>query len=219
MPRASKPKDKPKWGDPGGYTGATPKDRSKLSNDPSHIRQRLRRASRRAEETGDRTRLELELKLYQEHTGFKPVEDWDLVELAHGRPRGPKGTFRGPIPKWITADVAREAKKRLYNHAFGELGAHVDLAIRTIANLLVSEEVDDRGKPLVDARTKLAAAQFIVEHVIGKPEKVLTLDVADQARQMIASAIVLDTGVEDSHLVVEGSAVVTDEQLIGDDDE
>jgi hypothetical protein len=158
------------------------------------------------------------LEKYSEVTGYKRVEEWDLEELAHGRPRGPKGTFRGPTPTWITPDVAREAKKRLYNHAFGQVGAYVDLAIQTVANLIINEEVDYRGRPLVDAKTKLAAATFIIEHVIGKPERVVTLDATDQARQLLASAIVLDNGTEDSHLMIEGTAVVTDEELIADDD-
>lgn len=202
----------------GGYVGARPKDTSKLSMKPEHIRNRLRRARKLADKTGDDSVLRWELEKYQEVTGFKPVEDWDLEELAHGRPRGPKGTFRGPIPKWITADVTREAKKRLFGHAFGQMGSQVDLAIKTIYNLMTSEEVDDKGKPIVDARTKLAAAQFILEHVVGKPERVVSLDVTDNVRQMVASAIVLDTGVEDSHLVIEGSATVVDEELMADDE-
>jgi hypothetical protein len=189
-----------------------------LSDKPSQIRNRLRRAAKRAKRTGNDTDLRWELEKYSQVTGYKRVEDWDLEELAHGKPRGPKGSFRGPTPSWITPDVTREAKKRLYGHAFGKLGAHVDLAIETVANLITNDEVDDRGKPIVDARTKLAAAQFIIEHVIGKPERVVTLDATDQARQLLASAIVLDNGTEDSHLMIEGTAVVTDEELIADDD-
>lgn len=200
----------------GGYVGARPKDTSKLSMKPEHIRNRLRRARKTAEKTGDDSVLRWELQRYHEVTGFKPVEDWDLEELAHGRPRGPSGTFRGPSPKWITADVAREAKKRLHGHTFGKMGAQVDLAIKTIYNLMTSEEVDDKGKPIVDARTKLAAAQFILEHVVGKPEKIISLDVTDHVRQVIASAIVLDSGQEDSHLVIEGD-IVEDEELMADD--
>lgn len=202
---------------PGSYSGARPKDPSGLSQKPSQIRNRLRRAAKRAKKTGDDTDLRYELERYAEVGRIRPVEEWDLEELAHGRPRGPSGKFAGPIPSWITPDVTREAKKRLYNHAFGELGSNVDLAIKTIINLINSTDTDEKGKPIVDARTKLDAAKWIVEHVIGKPDRIITIDATDQARQMIASAIILDSGREDSHLAIEGE-VVEDVELLADDE-
>jgi hypothetical protein len=197
---------------PGGYIGARPKDESKLSQKPSQIRNRLRRAGKRAAKTGDRKILDYELALYQEVTGFKPVEEWDLEELAHGKPRNAGGGFGGRVPAWITPDVTREAKRRLYTHAFGKLGTHADLAIQTIKNLLVDEQVDDKGKPLVDARTKLDAAKFIVEHILGKPKEVVEINATDNARQVLASAIVLDDGRQDSHLVLEGESWEQEEE-------
>lgn len=201
---------------PGGYIGARPKDESTLSQKPTQIRNRMRRAVKKAKRTGDESILRKELEMYQEVTGYKPVEEWDLEELAYGRPRNSIGLFSGVIPAWITPDVAREAKKRLYNHAFGKLGAHADLAIQTIKNLLVSDETDDKGKPLVDARTKLDASKFIIEHIIGKPQQVVEIDATDNARKILASAIVLDDGREDSHLVLEGESWEEEE---GQDDD
>lgn len=189
-----------------------------MSTKPAQMRNRLRRALARAKRTGDDSDLRWEIENYTRHTGLKPVVDWDMEELAHGRPRNASGGFAGAIPTWITPDVTREAKKRLMSTAYGRLGANVDLAIRTVVNLLENEEVDDKGRPIVDPRTKLAASQFIIEHIIGKPDKLITLDATDTARQMLASAIVLDTGVEDSHLVIEGE-IAEDPDLNGDDDE
>lgn len=200
------------------YPGGRPKDLSKLSDKPSQVRVRARRALRRAQKTGDDTHLKEELQLMYDRGMIKPVEQWDLEELAYGRPRNRNGSFAGKTPTWITPEVTREAKKRLYGHAFGKLGSQVDLAIKTVQNLIENTDVDDKGKPVVDARTKLDAAKFIIEHVIGKPQQLIELDATDQARQMLASAIVLDTGVEDSHLMIEGTAVVTDEELIADDE-
>lgn len=196
---------------PGGYIGARPKDPSGLSKDPAQIRRRLRRAVKRAKRLGDDTDLRYDLEQYRQATGFKPVEEWDLEELAHGKPRNSKGGFQGRQPTWITPDVAREAKKRLYEHAFGRLGANVDLAVQTLVNLIKSEETDEKGKKIVDARTKLDAVKFIIEHVIGKPTSTLQVDATDEARTMFAAAIVLDDGKPQGHLVIEGDVVDDDE--------
>jgi len=202
----------------GNYTGGRPKDLSKLSDNPAQVRVRARRALKRAQKTGDDTHLREELDLMVERGMIKPVHEWDLEELAHGRPRNSRGTFTGRPPTWLTPEVTREAKKRLYGHAFGKLGAQADLAIRTVKKLIENDEVDDKGKPVVDARTKLDASKFILEHILGKPQQLIEIDATDQARQMLASAIVLDNGQEDSHLVIEGSVVEKDEELMADDD-
>lgn len=182
-----------------------------MSTKPYQMRNRLRRAKKRAEKTGDDTDLKWEIARYSEVTGFKPVEEWDLEELAHGKPRNADGSFRGRPPTWITPEVTREAKKLLYTQTLGKMGAHVDTAVKVVANLMTNEETDDKGKPIVDARTKLAAAQFIIEHVVGKPDKVVTLDATDSARQMFAAAIVLDDGQPQGHLMAHAGSVIAGE--------
>lgn len=180
-----------------------PKDLESLSKNPKQQRIRLRRAAKRAQRTGDRGPLDEELQMY----GIKPVEEWDVEELAHGRPRHPTNGFKGRKPTWITADVTREAKRRLHGQVFGALGAHAEAAVRTIYNLMVSEEIDEKGKPIVDARTKLAASTFILEHVLGKPTTIVEIDATDSARQMFAAAIVLDDGLPQGHLMADARVI------------
>lgn len=189
------------------YPSGRAHDEDSLSRKPQNIRNRLRRAARNAKASGDRSVLDRELEIYREETGFKPVAEWDLEELAFGKPRNRVGGFGGRTPSWVSADVQREAKKRLHTHALGKLGGHIEIAIRTVLNLMISEETDEKGKPIVDARTKLAAAQFVIEHIIGKPTTVLEMDATDTVRQMFAAAIVLDDGRVDSHLAIEGEVV------------
>lgn len=193
----------------GNYVGGRPKDESKLSKRPDQIRRRLRRASRNMGR-------ETDVRMYLEATGKKQIEDWDLEELARGRPRNKNGGFAGRPPKWLTPLVEKEAKRRLLHHTLGELNSHVSSAIRTVVKLIESDEVDDKGKPIVDARTRLAACIFVIEHVTGKPKAVFEIEGTDATRQALAAAIVLDDGKPQGHLedgVLEGEIVEEDEEL------
>lgn len=180
-------------------------DESKLSTKPKQIRNRLRRHGKK---------FDRDLELYFEHGYGKPIEEWDLEELSRGRPRNKGGTFGGSTPTWINPIVAREAKRRLLEHCLGSMAGHADLAIKTISDLLKSRAVDDNGKPIVDARTKLEAAKFIIENVVGKPKNRLEIDTTDAVREFLAEALVLDDG-EPAHPIIDGQ--FRDEE--DDDDE
>lgn len=205
---------------PGGYVGGRPKDESKLSQDPAQIRVRLRRAAKGDKKRDGRMKRDMEM-LYR-----KPIEEWDLEELARGRCRASDGTFKGRPPSWITPAVQQEAKRRLLDETFGKMAGHIDIAVRTIKDLMTSEEVDENGKPIVDARTKLAAATFTIEHILGKPKAVIEIGPDDFTKQAIAAAIVLDDGREQDETrfeleaggVIEGEFEDLDEEN-GDDDE
>lgn len=185
------------------------KDPSLLSKKPSQIRNRLRRKGKKFEE---------DLEMYYEVMGRKPVEEWDLEELARGRPRNSKGTFAGQAPRWLTIHVQREAKRRLVEYTLGTMSAHVDVAVRAIAQLITSEEVDDKGKPIVDARTKLAASVFVIENIVGKPKAIVELNASDDVKSAIAAAIVMDDGEpQDQPVILEDVEFTEDED--GDDDD
>jgi len=183
-----------------------PADESKLSREPAQVRRRLRRKHEK---------FSTDLDIYQDVAYGKRIEEWDLEELARGRPRASNGKFNGKSPAWITPAVQREAKRRLLEHTFGKLAGHVDQAITAMGNLLVSEEVDDKGRPLVDARTKFAAAAFIIEHMLGKPKALIEIGMDETTRSAIASAIILDDGMPQGHMTIEGDFEEAEE----DDDE
>jgi hypothetical protein len=191
---------------PANYVGGRPKDASKLSTKPEQIRRRLRRGVNRTQD----------MELLSQHAGFKPVDEWDYEELAYGKPRNKNGDFKGRRPSWVTEAVIREARRRLVDHTNGLLGANVAFAVRTMIKLIKSDEVDDKGRPIVDARTKIDACKFIIEHVKGKAAALVEVSSTDNVRQMIASAIVLDDGApQDTPLVLEGEIVEEEE----DDDD
>lgn len=193
------------------------KSKEFLSTKPSQIRNRLRRKKGNYEE---------DLAMYAEHhPTFKPLSEWDLEELARGKPRNKNGGWSGRAPAWITPAVMEEAKRRLVSKTYEGISLHIDTALKVIHQLMTSEEVDDRGKPIVDARTKLAAATFILEHTVGKPRAQIDLnDGAGQQRKAIAAAIIEDDGLPQGHLGdwVEGEIVDDDdaeEMVEADDDE
>lgn len=178
------------------------KDPRTLSTNPTQIRRRLRRKHEHFQE---------DLELYKQHAGFKPVEEWDPEELAHGRPRNSAGDFRGRSPAWMTVEIAKEARRRLLDQAFGGLASHMNAAIKVVKELMESDEVDDRGRPIVDAATKLKAAIFVIEHIIGKPSSVIEIDGVDMTRQILASAIVLDDGKPQDVVVLDGEFTEDDD--------
>lgn len=197
---------------PGGYVGGRPKDSSKLSRNPAQIRNRLRRKQKTNSE---------DFQMYTELVWKKPIEEWDNEELARGRPRDKNGKFVGKSPSWATPAIAAEAKRRLMTHTFGKLAGHIDQAVVVIGNLLVSEEVDDKGRPIVDAKTKLAAATFIIEHTLGKPKALIELTENETTKTAIAAAIVLEDGApqDAQHRIIDGELADDEEEEYEDDGE
>jgi hypothetical protein len=197
------------------YVGARPKDESTLSRDPKQVRNRIRRKHKKWQNDVD---------IYINEIYQKPITEWDVEELAHGRPRSKNGSFQGKVPRWITPAVQQEAKRRLLHQTFGSLAGHMTSAVKCIGQLITSTEVDDNGKPLVDARTKLAASIFVIENIMGKPKAVVEVNGADLVQQALAAAIILDDGGEqDEQIVLDGEWEETDQEddaeIEEDDDE
>jgi hypothetical protein len=120
----------------------------------------------------------------------KPVDEWDLDELAMGRPRNRKGHFSGPKPKWINAAVHEEAMQRYTAAVKSEMrGTTVD-ALSVLKHLINNDEVDDKGKPQVPAGTKLEAAKFLLEHVVGKPTQRIEQDVSVKLQGILGQVMV-----------------------------
>lgn len=179
-----------------------PDDR--LSTKPQAIRARARVRHQRFTD---------DLGYYYEHVARKPVEEWDLEELARGKPRGPDGSWKkGATPKWLTPVIQAEAKKRFKEKAFEGLSEYVGIAIRILGELLESDETDHEGKPVVSAREKIDIAKFIVEHVIGKPNQRVALESTPAYKSILVDAIVLDDGNPDyESKIIEGEVVSDDD--------
>lgn len=121
---------------------------------------------------------------------YKPVEEWDLEELARGRPRNVDGVFSGPKPKWITREVHERAMEQFQLAIKTEMGAQSITALDTLRWVLSNEDTDDRGKPLVPATAKNQAAMFLLEHVVGKPKQHVQQDISVKLQGILGSVMV-----------------------------
>lgn len=120
----------------------------------------------------------------------KPLREWDNEELARGRPRNKDGTFSGPAPAFVTAEVHEEAMDRFTSIVrTGMRVATVD-AIKFMQEMITDQELDNRGKPVVGASTKLDAAKFLVEHIIGKPTQRTETDISVKLQGILGAIMV-----------------------------
>lgn len=185
---------------------------------PKQIRARMRRRAKRAEVMTDT----------EFNAIYKPIEEWDLDELAHGRPRGPTGKFSGPTPKWITREVHEKSMERFKAAIKSRMNGETPSAIDAISWVLGNNEVDEKGKPLVPPSTKLDAAKFLLEHVVGKPTQRVESDVSVRLQAILGVVManpndaLVDQGYSVGHLpgvtmpmALEG---VEDAEEVDDDD-
>lgn len=148
---------------------------------PKQIRARARRRRKRNKHL---TEQELGY-LYQ-----KPVEEWDLDELAHGRPRNAKGHFAGPKPQWVDRVVYEEAMAKYLSVVKSRMKITTVDALDVLKDIITDDNYDEKGKPIVPASTKLDAAKFLIEHVVGKPTQRIENDVSVKLQGILGQVIV-----------------------------
>lgn len=150
---------------------------------PKQIRSRLRRRQQLRDKTLP-TDEEMRI-LYK-----KPIEEWDLQELAHGRPRNSKGHFSGPKPAWVTIQMYEEAMNRYTNVVKTSMRTNTIDALDVLNEIITNRDVDDKGKPIVPANTRLDATKFLIEHVIGKPTQRIENEVSVKLQALLGQVMV-----------------------------
>lgn len=183
--------------DQDGLTTKITNDTRRLSQTPSAIRQRIRKNGQRAAE-------DIAMLHEVRYGEYRPVSEWTLEELQHGKPRHPTGGWKGARPKWITPIIQAEIRKRLREETIGKLVGHTGAAIKVLAEFLKNDE---------EPALKFRAAQLIIQYAAGEPEKQVNVSGNLQLQNMLADALVLGDGTP-AHPVIEGT-IVED----GDDDE
>lgn len=128
----------------------------------------------------------------------KPIDDWDLEELSRGRPRDASGTFRGKPPQYMPRAVHERIADRFKMLIKDQLNQNAVQALGVISNLILSEDFDEKGKPLVPASVKLDASKWLVEHVVGKPVQPTQTDVSVKL-QGILGAVMVNPTVDADH--------------------
>lgn len=150
------------------------------------IRARARRAAERARKNSSKPLMsDIEFE-----TLYKPIEEWDLDELAHGRPRNIDGNFSGRKPSWITREVHEKAMEQFQMVVKTEMGTLTPTALGTLEWVLSNEERDERGKPIVPPAAKNQAAFFLIEHVVGKPKQHVQQDISVKLQGILGSVMV-----------------------------
>jgi hypothetical protein len=171
------------------------------------IRARQRRAVRRGE------------SLPPEETAlvWKPVEEWDFEEVARGRPRAANGTFAGRPAHTMSREIHERAMERFKALVRTNMNVSTIDAVSVINQILTNEDTDDKGKPVVPAGTKLDAAKFLLEHVVGKAVQPTTSDISIKLQGILGMAMV--NPVVDSPGEYEAGHIGTRGELTtGDDD-
>lgn len=153
------------------------------------VRSRARRLLQKGKKLDDET--------FEAWAG-KPIDEWDLEELARGRTRDASGGFRGRPPQYMPRAVHERIAERFKILVRDQMNIASTQALGVIANLLDNQEVDDKGKPIVAASVKLDAAKWLVEHVIGKPVQPTQTDVSVKL-QGILGAVMVNPTYDDSH--------------------
>lgn len=149
---------------------------------PKQIRARQRRAAKR----NSKGRMSED----EFNALYKPIEEWDLEELAHGRPRNKDGNFRGRKPQWITREVHEKSMELFVEMTKGRMGALAPDALDSLRWVIQSDALDERGKPIVPASAKNQAAMFVLEHIVGKPKQHVEQDISVRLQGILGAVMV-----------------------------
>lgn len=121
---------------------------------------------------------------------YKPLDEWDDEELARGKPRTGNGDFRGPTPKFITREIHEAALERFRGQVRAGMNASSLKSLAIVDHILEEDEVDHRGKPVIPYSTKLDAAKYLLDHVVGKSKQPVAADISVRLQGILASVMV-----------------------------
>lgn len=156
---------------------------------PKQIRARARRTIARG--------APLTEELFEAWCG-KPIDEWDMEELSRGRTRDKSGTFRGRPTPVLHRAVHERIMEQFKSVVKREMNVQTATAMGVIQNLLRDQERDERGKPIVSPAVKLQAAQWLVEHVLGKAVQPRTDDISIRL-EAILGQVMVNPIVDDNH--------------------
>lgn len=152
---------------------------------PKQIRARARRRAAKARKDGRAIMSDVEFEAL-----YKPVDEWDMEELARGRPRDMNGKFQGRKPGWITREVHERAMEQFQSMIKSEMAALTPTAVERLQHIMNDDSTDDRGKPIVPASVKFQAISFLLEHQVGKPKQHVQQDISVKLQGILGAAMV-----------------------------
>lgn len=118
----------------------------------------------------------------------KPIEEWDLEELARGRAKNSRGNFSGAGSGYLSRGLHEKITRQFVIRAKGELQSHAVLALKVLENILDNDDTDEDGKPVISPSVKLETAKFTLEHVLGKPTQRVEQDISVRLQGILSMA-------------------------------
>ena len=125
----------------------------------------------------------------QEALWGKDIAEWDMEELAKGRPRASDGTFKGRAPGFISRQLHEEITKRFETIVREEMNGHTVAALQVLGQVLEDDRLDVKGKPVTPPGTKVDVAKFLIEHIVGKPKVRTESDISVKLQGILGVAI------------------------------
>jgi hypothetical protein len=145
----------------------------------------LKRARKRARRGGERG-LTLLIEQDLPALGIKPLDEWDVYELAHGKPRDEDGGFRkGVMPSWFAPVLQAEIEKR-FQAAAGQKMKVVGLEGMVMARKLMRRASSEN--------VRLEASKFFMEQVFGKAVQRVNLEGQLKIEALLGAALVNPDG-------------------------
>ena len=121
---------------------------------------------------------------------WKPIEEWDMEELARGRPRAADGSFRGKKPAYVSRELHETAMDNFKQMVRSEMNGNTVDALLVLNEVLSNNDHDAKGRPVVGWATKVDAAKWMVEHVLGKAVQPTTSDISAKLQLILGAAMV-----------------------------
>lgn len=160
-----------------------------LSTSKKQARARARRAAARGQ------RIDAELDIL-----YRPIDEWDEEELAKGMPRELWKRGPGAAPAWLPRAVHEQVVERYQTIMRQKTNELALPAVRTLEALLENDKVDRKGRPIVSANVKAQCAQWLIEHVIGKPTQKVEADVSVRLQALLGHVMVVPSDEQEGQM-------------------
>lgn len=127
---------------------------------------------------------------------MKPLEEWDLEELKRGYTRNARGNFMKRAPSaMMRAEIKEKIREELTRRVRHSLDGLAVTSLQTIESILSDSEIDGRGRPIVPASVKMKAAEFALDHMLGKATQRTETDISVKLSAILGEVMV-SPGVE-----------------------
>src|SRR6266702_2160596 len=122
---------------------------------------------------------------------FKPISEWTIDELAKGYCRTKEGRWPSrPPSQFMRGQIREKIDEEFRRHVKLDMNGLTVEALAALRHVLTEDGSDSRGRPLVPAGVKVRTAEFLVDHLIGKPKQVVQEDISIRLSSILADVMV-----------------------------